>query len=343
MKLVLPQTLADLEPVEARLCLRVQHTLEHLGVARGGLCLVAFSGGADSTALAVVLRCLGLRLHLAHLDHGLRAESRREAEAARAFAEALGVGCTVQRAEVGALAREAGSGLEEAGREARYAFLEATRQTVGATWIAVAHHADDLAEDVLLRLIRGTGWPGLGGMKACDPVRHLVRPFLELPKQTLLSFLQRLGIPWIEDASNAGLAFRRNRVRNQILPLLTAENPSLVRSITTLHQLAEDDEQFWALQLKPLLQEVQSTEQGLFLRRALVLAQPRALRLRLYTALIRLCGQGQARAETLFQLDTACTGSRAAKVFPLPGGIQIRTDQTGIYVRIRTASDRNPR
>lgn len=126
-------------------------------------------GGADSTALAVILRCLGVSLVLAHLDHRLRPESGEEAESARRFAERLGVPCMVRRMDVEALARSEGIGLEDAGRRARYAFFDSALLSERAEWVVTGHHLDDLSEDVLMRLVRGSGWPGLGGMKAVEP------------------------------------------------------------------------------------------------------------------------------------------------------------------------------
>lgn len=118
-------------------------------------------GGADSTALAVILRCLGVSLVLAHLDHRLRPESGEEAESARRFAERLGVPCMVRRVDVEALARSEGIGLEDAGRRARYAFFDSALLSERAEWVVTGHHLDDLSEDVLMRLVRGSGWPDL--------------------------------------------------------------------------------------------------------------------------------------------------------------------------------------
>ena len=164
----LPCRMQDLPPAGARLCMAVGRFLkEKCGVSPHHV-IVAFSGGADSTALAVILRCLGVSLVLAHLDHRLRPESGEEAESARRFAERLGVPCMVRRVDVEALARSEGIGLEDAGRRARYAFFDSALLSERAEWVVTGHHLDDLSEDVLMRLVRGSGWPGLGGMKAVD-------------------------------------------------------------------------------------------------------------------------------------------------------------------------------
>lgn len=336
---LLPHRLSDLPPEGARLCLRVRRFLERLlPEARKASFVVAFSGGADSTALAIMLRCLGLPLSLAHLDHGLREESGAEAFAAARFAEALEVPFLSRKGNVAEQARQGSMGLEEAGRQVRYAFLEEVRARQGADWIAVGHHLDDLSEDVLMRLIRGAGWPGLGGMRALDRERRLIRPLLGLRKSELLLFLRLVGVTWTEDASNEGDAFRRNRVRHRIIPLLQEENPAFSRSIAALWELAREDEVFWEERLRPVLERIRKSEDGFLLPRSAFISLPRALRLRVFAALIRRLGVGQARAETLFELDAACMASRATKEFRFPGGIIVRTNREGLFASLRAGS-----
>ncbi|MBO4312360.1 MAG: tRNA lysidine(34) synthetase TilS, partial [Desulfovibrionaceae bacterium] len=239
------------------------------------------------------------------------------------MAKALGVPCELGRADVRALAASTGAGLEEAGRAARYAFLEEVRQRHGAEWILLAHHADDLVEDVLLRLIRGAGWPALGGMPALDAQRHLLRPFLELSKSELEAFARQEGAAWLHDASNESDAFRRNRLRHHVLPLLFAENPALRRTIARLWELAREDERFWESYLSPIVSTCLCGEGEAALAEAKARALPRAARLRLFAKLIAHVGRGkgQPRAETLFALDNALLAPQRPKRFQFPGGI----------------------
>jgi len=189
--------------------------------------LVAVSGGADSVALAHALhrlrRRLDLRLVLAHLHHGIRGRAA-DADAAfvRRLARRLGLPLIAERADVPALARAAGVSLEMAARQARYEFLlRAARQT-GADAVAVAHTADDQAETVLLRLARGAGPQGLGGMDARSQRDGLtiLRPLLGLRHADLVAFLKQNRLRWREDASNRDVHFLRNRVRHELLPLI---------------------------------------------------------------------------------------------------------------------------
>lgn len=274
----LPLRLQDLPPAAARFCLRVGDFLtgellrgatpdngipahaQPGGTAEAqpspvsGLRLViGVSGGADSLCLLLVLRWLaprlGLRLHAAVLDHGLRPESADEARAVAALCRRLGVPCRVQRADVSDLAARECCGLEDAGRRARYAFFEAERQRTGADWTCTAHQADDLCEDVLLRLVRGTGWPGLGGMAAMDPARRILRPLLTTERRDIDAFLADLGVQPVRDPSNADPAYRRNRLRHQVLPLLRAENPALGEAVCSLWELARCDADYWSRHL----------------------------------------------------------------------------------------------
>lgn len=332
MSAFLPRRLQDVPSDGVRLCLEVRRFLVAQCGEMPSRVIAAFSGGADSTALALILRCLGVSVTLAHLDHGLRPESGEEAQAARRFAERLDVPCLVRRVDVGALATGEGLGLEEAGRRARYAFFEEARHGGDAEWIAVGHHLDDLSEDMLLRLIRGTGWPSLGGMKAVDPARRLIRPLLATPRADLEGFLRLLGVPWLEDASNGSDAFRRNRLRKHVLPLLRAENPSLSRSVRRLWELAREDERYWSAVLSPVFAHVRREQATLFLPRAAFLALPRAARLRVYAGLLARFGRGQAQADTLFRLDEAATGSRGRRHFQFPGGVCVVTDGEGLRV-----------
>lgn len=181
-----------------------------------------------------------------------------------------------------------------------------------------------------MRLVRGSGWPGLGGMKAVDPARHLLRPLLGTPRAELEAFLRSLGVDWIEDASNRSDAFRRNRMRNHVIPLLKAENPSFSRSTRTLWELAREDEHYWDEVLAPVFAQLREENGSLLLPRAAFVSLPRAARLRVYAGLFHRFGRGQAQSETLFRLDEAAVSSRSRKVFQFPGGIRITTDGEGV-------------
>lgn len=328
-----PPRLQDLSPRAARLCLNVRRfCLRQLGLERHSRLLLALSGGADSTALAVILHVLapglGLELRGMSVNHGLRPEAAQDQAHALSLCRALGIPCSARAADVAGMARRERLGLEDAGRRLRYALLEEERQEHKADHIVLGHHAADLSEDVLLRLVRGTGWPALGGMPARDDRRHILRPLLAVEPQDLKALLIECGIGWRTDGSNEDKKFRRNRLRLDALPLLRAENPSLEKSVHTLWRLARVDQDYWDSLLDSRLTEHPWQEDpdgtSLTLPAPLLRGLHPAARLRLYMRVLRrhATGKEQARAQTLLALDQALEQKRGNTRFQLPGGTE---------------------
>lgn len=327
-------TLKDLDAADARLVLGVERFVrEELGLdVRGQGLVVALSGGADSTALLTVFCALrgmlNLSLFAAHLDHGLRAESAAEAQAAGELCRRFGVPFYVRREDVAGRAREWRCGVEEAGRRVRYAFLEECREKAGARWVLTAHHAGDLAEDVLMRLSRGAVWPGLGGMKAVadEPGRHVLRPLLMREKEELRAMLRRLGISWQEDASNESRKWKRNRVRHDIMPLFLAENPSFYDCVRRLWRAARRDERDWAAGGARLISR---TERGLFVSDEALSTLGESGRLRAMAEALQSLG-GHARADTLEALEAAWRRRLFPRRFSFGGGVKAELDGEGV-------------
>ncbi|HEU5322123.1 MAG TPA: tRNA lysidine(34) synthetase TilS, partial [Methylomirabilota bacterium] len=197
----------------------------HAMLAGGETVLVGVSGGPDSVALLHALLALApawrLALHVLHVDHGLRPDSARDADVVRALGARLGVAVDVAAVRVGP------GSVEAAARAARHAALEAAADRLGAHRIALGHTADDQAETVLMRLLAGTGVRGLAGIPPCRG--RLVRPLLDVRRAEVLQALEAAGLPWVEDPSNDDPTFFRNRVRHQLIPLLTSgDDPDIV-------------------------------------------------------------------------------------------------------------------
>jgi tRNA(Ile)-lysidine synthase len=214
---------------------------------RGERLLVAFSGGPDSTALLCGLSRLrrerGLALTAVHLDHGLDPGSAGRARAAARLAAALEVDLVEERRDVPALRRLSRSteSLEAAARRVRYEVLEEVRERLGARWVATAHHLDDQAETVLLRLRFGTGLEGLAGIR---PVHgRVIRPLLGVRREELRRYLEAAApelVP-VEDPTNDDLRPWRNRVRHLLLPVLAtpaAAAPDLPERLARLAERA---------------------------------------------------------------------------------------------------------
>lgn len=337
----IPSTIYELPSEQARLCLSIKKFIEeNLNEPLTGSIIVACSGGLDSMALAVILHCLGVNIYFAHMDHQLRKESTVDAMHVRQFAEQLGIPCIISTFDIAICAAERKAGIEETAREERYRFLEQVRKDYCASWIATGHHLDDLSEDVLLRLMRGAGWPALGGMKAIDRKRYLLRPLLHIRRTALKTLLQQLGIPWVEDTSNYDMTFKRNRVRHTLLPLVESENPNFTETIRMLWSVAREDECFWNEMLADIFSNIRPLENGLWLPRELLITLPKAARLRVYMEAIRRLNIGQSRSNTLFLLDRAIKEGKREKYFQFPGNILVKLEKSGILFTITTDNNR---
>lgn len=203
-------------------------------VAAGGAVVVAVSGGPDSTVLlhALTRAAPGLALELvaAHLDHGLRRESKRDAQAVARLCGESGVPLVTERAPAG-IGRS-----EDSSRRARYRFLEKVVKRRKAATIALGHTADDQVETVLLHLLRGSGLEGLAAMSAREGLRF--RPMLGLWRVDIEAHCRRHGLAPVVDATNQDRRFLRNRVRHDLLPELENYNPRVKRSLLRLADAA---------------------------------------------------------------------------------------------------------
>ena len=236
-----PSAATDLGPV---LLGRVREALDRLGPVRPGeLVMVAVSGGPDSVALLHLLvrlsTIVGFRVHAAHCDHGLRgAESAEDARFVRRLGEAWGVPVTVGCVPSGTI-RARGRGLQAAARDARYAVLSQTADETGARWVATAHTADDQAETVIMRWVRGGGLAGLAGIPAVRA--PYIRPLLGVRRCEVESYLSEIGVAPRRDPSNHDPRFLRVAVRDTVLPALRALNPRVVETIGRTAALVAED------------------------------------------------------------------------------------------------------
>ena len=291
----------------------------------GETVVVAVSGGADSVALLDILSRLEderLMLVVAHLNHCLRgADSDGDQEFVSQLAARYGFPCVVQRTDVAALAADAGLSLEDAGRRARYAFFDRTAKAHGATSIALAHHLDDQAETVLIRLLRGAGGGGLSAMAGSS--RHsLKRPLLQVSRAELEHYLRLRALCYRTDSSNADTAILRNSIRHELIPFLRRYNPKVSQRLAaTAEILACDEELLEQLTETAYARVACSASAAIKLGIEPVLKEPRGLRLRLYRrALLALRGDlmriGLVHLEAIDRLVTSDRPNAGAK---LPG------------------------
>ena len=349
----IPGKLQDLDPQSAHLVLRVERLLrekDNLNFKNAGL-LLGVSGGTDSLALLVMLNALrerlGCRLKVCHVNHCLRPTAAAEQEWVAAFCARLEVEFHDRVVDVAALAAQKQIGLEEAGREARLAAFRDIAAQDGSL-VVTGHTLNDLAEDVLLRLLRGSGWPALAGMDRFNPESRIVRPLLFIERSELTAFLERLNLPHLEDESNAEPDFLRNRLRLGVVPLLLGENPGWLYQVRTLKRLAEIDSAYWLAEVERRPAQIfapgesglafadyNTNQKSVFLRREYLHDAPQALRLRLFMCCLQLLGGGQALADNLLALDRAWTGvgsgPHSGKIIQLPGKTAARTTADGIW------------
>jgi len=208
--------------------------------------VVAVSGGADSVVLLDILNRIesgNLRLVVVHLNHCLRgAESDADEEFVAGLAAGYGVPSEAERADVAALSRELGVSLEDAGRRARYDFFARIARKYGATSIALAHHRDDQAETVLIRLLRGAGGSGLSAM-ALSSQGVLKRPLLKVSRAEIAQYLKVRKLTWRSDASNADTAILRNSIRHELIPFLARYNPNITERLAATAEILACDEE----------------------------------------------------------------------------------------------------
>lgn len=205
--------------------------------------LVAVSGGPDSMALLHLLTCWpkdGMRVSAVHMNHGLRGETaQRDEDFVRQYCMNSHIPLTVFREDVAAYAKERSLTLEEAGRELRYQRFETLRQTIQADWLVTAHTASDQVETMLMHLVRGCGLDALQGIPATRD--RICRPLLTCTREEVLSYCQEHALNYVLDETNEDTRFTRNRMRNDVLPLLRKINPAVEASLLRFQNHVADD------------------------------------------------------------------------------------------------------
>lgn len=291
--------------------------------------LVAVSGGVDSVVLLYLLRFpladWGFRLSAAHFDHRMRPRSDEDAAWVAGLCRAWGVPL-VRGVSDSPLRSEA------AAREARYRFLQGAAERVGARTIVTAHHADDQAETVLFRLIRGTGVRGLGGI----PPRRgpFVRPLLPFRRSTIEAYAAAAGLRSREDPTNVDVRFARNRIRHRILPELEAIRPGAVEAIA---RLADEAREFEAARDRALarLESEAVVAEGpdrIVLARPVLLTYDPPTLAGVLRRILRRFGAIPGRGGTAAAVEFTNSGASGAGI-QLAGGIRIEREFDRIVVR----------
>lgn len=253
-----------LSPLEQRVLL----TIKKYGmISPNDHVLAAVSGGADSVAMLHMLfrlqERLKIQLSIAHMDHRIRGgEAQREAVFVQELAGRLGIACIAEARDVPAHKSASGLSLQEAAREVRYGFFRDAMAAQGSNKLALAHHADDQAETVLMRLVRGASLKGLAGIPACRD-GYIIRPLIGVARSEIEAWLRERGIEHIHDTSASEQHYLRNKIRHQLLPLLRKEyNPGIVATLGRTAALVRQDEQALEMQVDTLLHSHVETRQS---------------------------------------------------------------------------------
>ncbi|MHC4914628.1 MAG: tRNA lysidine(34) synthetase TilS [Planctomycetota bacterium] len=336
------------------LLVKVRDSVREL-IDPGAPCLAAVSGGPDSVALVAAL-CelsdeLPMELAVAHLDHAIRERSAADAEWVGDLAARLELPFICERLDVPSLKRREGLALEEAARRARYAFLERAALEWGARCVFTGHTADDQAETVLFRVLRGTGLTGLAGIPRARPISAenpeivLVRPMLGCTRLEVLTFLESRGLDSLVDETNFDVAGQaRARIRHELLPALSENwNPELSAALNRLassaRQAQEALEETAADRLERAGPWIEAGGAELRLPLALLEA-PQALRVEI----LAICasrlglGAGPDRAH-LAGAARELPGAKVGKIYELGGLIAVR-DYEHVVLRPAAKTER---
>ncbi|MBM4184661.1 MAG: tRNA lysidine(34) synthetase TilS [Gemmatimonadetes bacterium] len=307
---------------------RVQSALARAGAVADDRWVVAVSGGLDSVVLLHLLR-FAMRpragLVVAHFDHGMRPESADDAKWVAGLATAWEIEARVVRAPT-VPASEADA------RAARYAFLEDVRRQVDASLVLTAHHADDQAETVLFRALRGTGQAGLGGMA---PLRDtLFRPLLAFWREELEAYAQEQHISWREDATNASLGYARNALRHVVLPgIERLVAPGARRALVRLADLAREDEAGWDSVVTGLLPSlgIEDGAGGLWVDRPALVGLHPAVRARALRSVVARMGGSLDEVATRRAVELVADG-RSGQRIDLGGGLTLALELGRVHI-----------
>ena len=307
--------------------------------------VVGVSGGADSVCLLHVLakwrKGLGIKLHIAHLNHQLRGvESEADAEYVSNLAGSLGIPITIDRQDVAAYRTERNCSIEEAARELRYAFLARVAREVGAYRIAVGHTRADQVETILMHILRGTGITGLCGLAPCSPMAYdsqgmslpaptsrgnllVIRPLLDITREETASYCQEHQLEPRIDSSNLSPSFFRNRLRLHLLPLLRQYNPSVDQALLRLADIAKEDNAFIEQKASGLWDEVARQENNaIYLDKKQITSLPIALQRHLLrVAVTKLVGDVRDIEASHIEAARSLLNKSASKRISLPHGL----------------------
>mgnify|MGYP001824553498 CR=1 FL=1 len=318
--------------------------ISHRMLQSGDLVVVAVSGGPDSVSLCHLLHRLRhshkVELVVVHVHHGLRgAEADQDALFVHNLSHQLGLPMVEQRLEVRSWREKHGGSLQMAARALRYQCLHQIMAEKGASKLALGHNADDQAEEILLRILRGAGQRGLSGMDPCNR-NGVIRPLLECHRHEIMAYLEDHGLAFRQDSSNLKPWCQRNLLRLELLPQLQqAFNSNLNATLLRTSKIFREEEDFWESHLASWLKEhsLKHGDGGIrFPIRPLLETHP-AMQKRLLRRVVQevkgdLRELGFHHTEILLQL---CRSPAANRQLDLPGAVQVEKSYDWVTVTLR--------
>lgn len=230
---------------------KITATLKKFSMLSGGETILAgLSGGPDSVCMLHILNGLRerykLTLHAVYIDHGLRpGETVKESEFCKKLCDSLNLQFVAKSVEVKSFAKAQGLNMQEAARQLRYATYDETAYELRADRIALGHTADDQAETLLMRLLRGAGPTGLAGI---PPVRKsIIRPLIDVERKEVEEFLDQQGIEYVIDSSNLRSDYLRNRIRLSLLPVIREFNQDIISTLAKTAAIFRDEERYFEI------------------------------------------------------------------------------------------------
>ena len=296
----------------------------------GDTVLVGVSGGPDSVFLLHLLnsykRKFGIKLFVAHMDHGLRgAESAKDAKFVKMLSRKLGLKLAYKKINVKSIKTKLS--LEELLREKRYAFFKTAAKKFKANIVTTAHTLDDQAETVMMRIIKGASLKGIVGI---HPVRtegkvRYVRPLLEVEKKEIVSYLKSHAVAYRIDRTNFKDDFLRNRVRNKVLPYLEKINPRLKRALSNLSESLREDFDFIEEEKRKRKGLIKKNGQSISILISDIVYQPKALQKEIVREAIKIAG-GNIKKLTFRHwkdVDNFIKEKQPGKIMDLPGSLKM--------------------
>ncbi len=312
---------------------KVKKTVDSFGMLSPGDVIVAgVSGGSDSMALLFALCDLrelypDIDVIVSHVNHGLRgAESDEDAEYVREAAGRLNFSFECVRVDTEGFRKKRGLSLEDAARELRYDFFNDILAKRSAQRIATAHTLNDQAETVIMRLIRGSGSQGLAGIR--PSVGNIIRPLINVTKLEAREYLQSKGVSWREDSTNSSNEFLRNRIRNELIPLLESYNPAIEQVLSRVAAVCAAEADFISAEAERKFKELaRVVDEGVLGDTEKLLREPPAIRFSVMRkSILAVKGDlNSVSAKHLFSIDEVVRSGESSAEVNLPGGVVFHT------------------